>query len=67
MFRTPSSEAEQFYTALKLRRIPAAMLRIPDASHSVEAKGSNLLAQFVYTIGGFNKYRGATRVPSTTR
>jgi dipeptidyl aminopeptidase/acylaminoacyl peptidase len=63
--RTPSSEAEQFYTALKLRRIPTAMLRIPDASHSVEAKGSNLLAQFVYTIGWFDKYRGATRLPST--
>lgn len=61
--RTPSSEAEQFYTALKLRRIPAAMVRIPDASHSVEAKGSNLLAQFVYTLGWFNRYRGATRVP----
>jgi dipeptidyl aminopeptidase/acylaminoacyl peptidase len=55
--RTPPSEAEQFYSALKLRKIPSAMLRIPDASHSVEAKGSNLVAQFVYTIGWFNRYR----------
>jgi len=56
-YRAPSSEAEQFYTSLKLRRVPAAMLRIPDASHSIDAKGSNLIAQVMYTIGWFDKYR----------
>jgi dipeptidyl aminopeptidase/acylaminoacyl peptidase len=56
-FRTPSSEAEQFYGALKLRKVPTAMLRIPDASHDIDAKGSNLIAKAVYTIGWFNKYR----------
>ena len=57
-YRAPSSEAEQFYAALKLRRVPAAMLRIPDASHSIDAKGSNLIAQAMYTIGWFDKYWG---------
>jgi len=57
-YRATSSEAEQFYTALKLRRIPAAMLRIPDASHGIDAKASNLIAQVMYTIGWFDKYRG---------
>ena len=56
--RTPSSEAEQFYTALKLRRIPTAMLRIPDASHSIDAKASNLMAEIIYTMGWFDRYRG---------
>jgi dipeptidyl aminopeptidase/acylaminoacyl peptidase len=65
--RTPSAEAEQFYTALKLRRVPAAMLRIPDASHSIGAKGSNLLAELVYTIGWFDSYRGAARRPAGMR
>ena len=62
-FRAPSSEAEQFYGALKLRKVPTAMLRIPDASHSIDAKGSNLIAKAVYTIGWFDKYRGKRRVP----
>jgi acylaminoacyl-peptidase len=57
-WRTPSSEAEQFYGALKIRKIPTAMLRIPDASHGIDAKGSNLIAKAVYTVGWFNKYRG---------
>ena len=56
-FRAPSSEAEQFYDALKLRKVPTAMLRIPDASHSIDAKGSNLIAQTLYTLGWFNRYR----------
>ena len=36
------------------------MLRIPDASHSIDAKGSNLIAQVEYTIGWFDRYRATT-------
>ena len=49
--------------ALKLRKIPAAMLRIPDASHDIEAKGSNLVAQTIYTIDWFDSYRGRRQSP----
>ena len=31
-YRTPMSETEQFYQALKLRKIDTAMVRIPGAS-----------------------------------
>jgi dipeptidyl aminopeptidase/acylaminoacyl peptidase len=62
-YRAPSSEAEQLYVALKLRKIPAAMLRIPDASHDIEAKGSNLVAQTIYTIDWFDNYRGRRQSP----
>jgi len=62
-YRAPSSEAEQFYGALKLRKIPVAMVRIPDASHSIDAKGSNLIARAVYTIGWFDKYRRKAPAP----
>jgi dipeptidyl aminopeptidase/acylaminoacyl peptidase len=62
-YRASSSEAEQFYGALKLRKVPTAMLRIPDASHNISAKGSNLIAKAVYTIGWFNKYRAKGPVP----
>jgi dipeptidyl aminopeptidase/acylaminoacyl peptidase len=60
-YRAPSSEAEQFYGALKLRHVPAAMLRIPNASHSIDSKVSNLIAQYVYTIGWFDRYRTVAR------
>jgi dipeptidyl aminopeptidase/acylaminoacyl peptidase len=62
-YRASPSEAEQFYGALKLRKVPTAMLRIPDASHRIDAKGSNLIAKAVYTIGWFDKYRAKGPVP----
>jgi dipeptidyl aminopeptidase/acylaminoacyl peptidase len=55
--RTPSSEAEQFYQALKLRKIDTALLRIPGASHEINTRPSNLLAQVLNTIGWFDKHR----------
>ena len=57
-FRTPSDEAEQFYGALKIRDVPAAMVRIPDASHGIAAKPSNLVAKVAYVLGWFEKWGG---------
>ncbi len=57
-YLTPSEEAEQFFEALKIRRVPTAMVRIPDASHAITRKPSNLVAKVAYTLGWFEKYRG---------
>jgi dipeptidyl aminopeptidase/acylaminoacyl peptidase len=56
-YRTPSSEAEQFYEALKLRKIPSAMVRVPDASHDISEKPSNMMAKVAYILGWFAQYR----------
>src|SRR4029078_5790328 len=32
-YRTPDSEAEQYYTALQLRGVPTAFVKVPGASH----------------------------------
>jgi dipeptidyl aminopeptidase/acylaminoacyl peptidase len=56
-WRTPASEAEQFYGALKQRKIPTAMVRVPDASHEIAAKPSNLMAKAGYILGWFERYR----------
>ncbi|HEX5121730.1 MAG TPA: S9 family peptidase [Rhodanobacteraceae bacterium] len=55
--RTPSSEAEQFYQALKLRKIDTALVRIPGASHEINTRPSNMLAQVLNTIGWFERHR----------
>jgi dipeptidyl aminopeptidase/acylaminoacyl peptidase len=60
-YRTPSEEVEQFYAALKLRHIPTAMVRIPDASHEIAAKPSNMMAKVAYILGWFDTYRGTGR------
>jgi acylaminoacyl-peptidase len=56
-YRTPSSEAEQFYEALKLRKVPTAMVRFPDAPHEISAKPSNMMAKVAYIVGWLDKYR----------
>jgi len=55
--RTPSSEAEQFYQALKLRKVDTALLRIPGASQEINTRPSNMLAQVLNTIGWFDRHR----------
>ncbi len=63
--RTPIGEAEQFYQALKLRKVDTALVRIPEASHTINRRPSNLLAQVLNTIGWFERYgaRGMSTTP----
>jgi dipeptidyl aminopeptidase/acylaminoacyl peptidase len=55
--RTPISESEQYFTALKLRNVPTQLVRIPGASHSINARPSNLLAQVLNTAAWFERFR----------
>ncbi len=54
--RTPSSEAEQFYQALKLRRVDTALVRVPNASHDISARPSHLIASVQYVIAWFKAH-----------
>jgi acylaminoacyl-peptidase len=60
-YRTPISESEQFYTALKLRKVPTMLVRIPDASHGIASKPSNLMAKVAYILSWFERYRTESR------
>lgn len=55
-FRTPVSESEQYYQALKLQGIDAAMVQIAESSHFIAAKPSNLIRKVAYILGWFEKY-----------
>jgi dipeptidyl aminopeptidase/acylaminoacyl peptidase len=52
-YRTPISETEQYYKALKLQQVETAMVRIPGASHGIAARPSNLVAKIVYILKWF--------------
>ncbi len=56
-YRTPISESEQFYTALKLEGVETALVRIPNSSHHISAKPSNLVAKITAILAWFDKYR----------
>ncbi|MEQ8525826.1 S9 family peptidase [Gracilimonas sp.] len=56
-YRTPMSETEQYYAALKLQGVDAAMVRIQGSGHGIAAKPSNLFRKVAYIIGWFDKYK----------
>ena len=58
-YRTPSSEAEQFYEALKLQKIDTALVRVPNASHDISARPSLLIAKVTYILAWFAAHDGA--------
>lgn len=58
--RTPMEETEQYYRALKLRKIDTLMVRLPDEYHGFNAvprHPSNRLQQILHLRGWFEKYR----------
>lgn len=55
-YRTPSSEAEQFYQALKLRKIDTALVRVPNASHDISARPSLLIDKVAYILAWFKAH-----------
>jgi dipeptidyl aminopeptidase/acylaminoacyl peptidase len=58
--RTPMEQTEQYYRALKLRKVDTVMVRIPDEYHPFNASPrhpSNRLQQILYLRGWFEKYR----------
>jgi len=55
-YRTPISETEQFYQALKLQDVDTAMVRIPDASHGITKRPSNLMSKVAYIQWWFDKH-----------
>jgi acylaminoacyl-peptidase len=55
-YRTPSSEAEQFYQALRLRKIDTALVRVPGASHDISARPSLLVAKVSYILAWFRAH-----------
>ena len=55
--RTPPSEAKQLYHALKLRKIETVLVEIPDASHGIAARPSNLITKVAHTLAWFQKFK----------
>jgi dipeptidyl aminopeptidase/acylaminoacyl peptidase len=58
-YRTPDSEAEQYYEALQLRGVPTALVKVPGASHGgLAARPSQSAAKASAILAWFDRYRG---------
>jgi acylaminoacyl-peptidase len=57
-WRTPISQSEEYYQALKLRGIDTALVRIPDSSHALADRPSQLIAKVLHILAWFEKHGG---------
>jgi dipeptidyl aminopeptidase/acylaminoacyl peptidase len=64
--RTPMPQTEQFYSALKLRKVPTAMLRMNDEWHGTTSKPSNFIRTQLYLRYWFDKYKRPAPGATTT-
>ena len=64
--RTPISETEQFYQALKLKGVDAVMVRLPGSAHSIAGRPSRLLSKVGHTLAWFERYRKPSQPQQTS-
>ena len=55
-WRTPISESEQYYNALQVEGVDTALVRVPGASHWIEARPSHLIAKVNAILAWFERY-----------
>ena len=55
--RTPISQTEEFYEALKVRKVPTAMIRFNNEWHGTSSTPSNFIRTQLYLRSWFEKYQ----------
>ncbi|MEM7779324.1 MAG: S9 family peptidase [Pseudomonadota bacterium] len=55
-YRTPVSEAQQYYSALQLRGVPTTFIRVPGASHAFTNRPSQSAAKASAILAWFERY-----------
>ena len=63
-YRTPISEAEQFYAGLKLMNIEAVLVRVPDEPHGIGRHPSHHITKMLYVAGWFQQHKAAAGAPA---
>lgn len=57
-YRTPVSEAEQYYQALRLRHVPTRLIRIPGSPHDIARRPTGMIAKVRNTLAWFAEHGG---------
>ena len=56
-YRTPMSDSEQYYQALKLLGVESVLVRMPDEPHGIQVRPSHHMSKILHIIGWFDKHR----------
>jgi acylaminoacyl-peptidase len=56
-YRTPMSDSEQYYQALKLLGVEAVLVRVPDEPHGIAVRPSHHMSKIQHIISWFDRHR----------
>jgi len=56
-YRTPMSDSEQYYQALKLLGVESVLVRVPDEPHGIQVRPSHHMSKILHVIGWFDRHR----------
>jgi acylaminoacyl-peptidase len=60
-FRTPMSESEQYYKALKMRGVETVLVRVPEEPHGIRRRPSHEASKLTTLEGWFARYRATVQ------
>lgn len=55
--RTPMAQSEEYYSALKMRGVPTALLRFQNEFHGTSSRPSNFMRTQLYMMSWYQKYK----------
>jgi acylaminoacyl-peptidase len=56
-YRTPMSDSEQYYQALKILGVESVLVRVPDEPHGIQVRPSHHMSKILHIISWFDKHR----------
>jgi acylaminoacyl-peptidase len=65
-YRTPISQAEEYYEALKLQKVESLLMRVPEEPHGIAVRPSHHIAKLLSVLGWFDKHRSDLKPENTT-
>jgi len=65
--RTPIPQTEEYYAALKMRHVPAVMLRFNEEFHGTGSKPSNFMRTQLYMLSWFEKHKAAGEAAASSQ
>lgn len=57
-YRTPMSDSEQYYQALKLLGVETVLVRVPDEPHGIAVRPSHHIAKVLHIVSWFDQHGG---------
>lgn len=55
-YRTPMAESEELYFALRARKVPTVLVKVPDEPHGIRARTSHYIAKVEHILAWMEKY-----------